>query len=238
MVIYSIKSYLSLSLPRVYMKVLFVHAKSKADILPILKKVKISGRIGLVSNIQHLHKLEEAKKFLGEKAIVGGQILGCDVSSALRIKDKVDSYLYIGTGKFHPIGVALKTGKPVYIANPLTNEFSKVEEEQIEQMRKETKGKYLKFLYAKKVGILLSIKPGQFHPKQYLDLNKKLDIAERIRKKYKKETYIFVFNTLNYNELNNFPDIECWINTACPRIEYKNIIYVGDINLQENEHKA
>jgi len=44
------------------MKVLFVHAKSKADILPILKKVKISGRIGLVSNIQHLHKLEEAKK--------------------------------------------------------------------------------------------------------------------------------------------------------------------------------
>lgn len=219
------------------MKVLFVHAKSKADILPILKKVKISGRIGLVSNIQHLHKLEEAKKFLGEKAIIGGQILGCDVSKALMIKDKVDSYLYIGTGKFHPIGVAFKTGKPTYIANPLTNEFSQVSEEEVEEIRKETKGKYLKFLHAKKVGILVSIKPGQFHPKQYLDLRQKLDMAETIKRKYNKETYVFVFNTLNYNELNNFPDIGCWVNTACPRISYKGVINVSDINLQEEKFK-
>ena len=33
-----------------------------------------------------------------------------------------------------------------------------------------------------------------------------------------------MFNTLNIEELENFPDIDCWINTACPRIEGKNII--------------
>ncbi len=216
------------------MEILFIHAKSNLDILPILKKVKIEGKIGLVSNIQHLHKLGEAKKFFGGKAVIGGQVLGCDVSKALMIKDKIDSFLYIGTGKFHPVGVAFKTGKPTYIANPLTNEFSQVSEEEVEEIRKETKGKYLKFLHAKKIGILVSIKPGQFHPKQYLNLKQKLDIAEKIKKKYSKEIYVFVFNTLNYNELNNFPDIGCWINTACPRILYKGVINIADINLQED----
>ena len=39
------------------MKLVFVPARSKLDIKPVLKKVKIQGNIGLVASVQFLHKL-------------------------------------------------------------------------------------------------------------------------------------------------------------------------------------
>ncbi len=200
------------------MKVLFISAKSTIDITPIIKKVKIKGKIGLASTIQFLNQLEKANKLLKDSTIAG-QVLGCDASSCERIKDKVDSFLYIGSGKFHPIEIALKTNKPVYIANPLTNEFSKLPDSEIETIKKRIKGSKLKFLNAERIGILVSTKPGQYNLKKAIKLKEKL----------KKESFIFLFNTLNLNELENFPQIDCWVNTACPRIEGKNIINYEDL---------
>ena len=80
------------------------------------------------------------------------------------------------------------------------------------------KGKLLRFYSAKSYGILVSTKQGQYKLKKALELQKKL-----------KNSFIFIFNTLNLNELENFPDIDCWINTACPRIEGKSIINLEDI---------
>lgn len=34
-----------------------------------------------------------------------------------------------------------------------------------------------------------------------------------------KKFYIFIADTIDYNQLNDFPFIEAWVNTACPRIE-------------------
>lgn len=194
------------------MKTLFIHAKSNLDIGPVLKKVKLKGKIGLVSNIQHLHKLEEAKTFLKD-SLIAGQVLGCDVRNAKAIEDKVDCFLYIGTGKFHPIGIALETKKPVYIANPLTNEFYKLNDEEIESYKKKLKGKQIKFLSSKNKGTLVSLKWGQNNLKRALEM----------------PYPIFIFNTLNLYELENFPEIDVWINTACPRILDKNIINLKDL---------
>jgi len=198
------------------MKTLFIPAKSKVDISVVLKKVKIKGKIGLITTAQFLNQLPKAKKII-KNSIIAGQILGCNVSTAEKIKNKVNSFLYIGSGKFHPIQAAIKTNKQVYIANPNTNEFSRISKEEIEKKKREQKGKLLKFLASKKLGILVSTKPGQNNLKKALSLQKKL----------KKESFIFIFNTLNTEELENFPDIDCWINTACPRIEGKKIVNIG-----------
>ena len=70
-----------------------------------------------------------------------------------------------------------------------------------------------------KIGILVSTKPGQYNLNQALKLKKQL----------KKESYIFIFNKFEDFELENFPHIDFWINTACPRIEAKNVINARDL---------
>ncbi len=202
------------------MKTVFIEAKYKKDIKEVLRNVKIKGKIGLVTTAQHIHQLKDAQKII-KNSVVGGQILGCNFKNAEKIKNKVDAFLFIGSGDFHPLELALRTDKEVYIANPYNNQVSKISRESLERKKKEIKGKYIKFLNAKKVGILVSTKPGQYNLKKALE----------IRKKLKKESYIFIFNTLRENELENFPDIDIFINTACPRIEVKKVINIQDIKI-------
>lgn len=202
------------------MKTLFIEAKYKKDLKEVLKKVNIKGKIGLVTTAQHIHQIKDAQKTI-KNSIIGGQILGCNFKNAEKIKEKVDAFLFIGSGDFHPLELALRTGKEVYAANPYNNQITKISKEDVEKKKKEIKGKYLKFLNAKKVGILVSTKPGQYNLKKALELRKKL----------KKENYIFIFNTLREEELENFPDIDIFINTACPRIEYKKIINIQDLKI-------
>ena len=201
------------------MKLVFVPARSKLDIKPVLKKVKIAGKIGLVASIQFLHKLEEAKSVL-KNSVVVGQVLGCNFTKADEHKD-VDAYLYIGSAPFHPLGLAMHTKKPVYIANPLTNEFTKIDEKDISDYEKSKKGKILQFLHATKIGILVSVKPHQGNFKRALELQEKL--------KGKKEAFIFVCDEINPMQFENFNDIECWVNTACPRIDIKGVVGLHDI---------
>ncbi|MDP2908884.1 MAG: diphthamide synthesis protein, partial [Nanoarchaeota archaeon] len=151
---------------------------------------------------------------------IGGVVLGCDTSAAENIKDKVDFFVYIGTGKFHPLGVALKTGKKVLVANPLTNQVSEISKEEVESYKKKLKGKYLKFLNAKKVGILVSTKAGQYRLKKAFELQEKLE----------KPSYIFMANNFSENELENYTDVGIFINTACPRIEFDNVVNIADID--------
>ena len=33
-----------------------------------------------------------------------------------------------------------------------------------------------------------------------------------------KNCYIFAFDTLDFSQIENFPFVECWVNTACNRI--------------------
>jgi 2-(3-amino-3-carboxypropyl)histidine synthase len=202
------------------MKKLLIPAESTLDIKEVLKKVNIKGKTGIVTTAQHMHHIKEAQKMI-KNSVIGGQILGCNFKNAEKIKNKVDSYLFIGSGDFHPLELAIRTGKEVYVANPYNNTITKISREEVEKKKKEIKGKYIRFLNAKKVGILVSTKPGQYNIKKAIEL----------RKKIKKETYIFVFETLRENELENYPDIDIFINTACPRIEFKKVINIEDLKI-------
>ena len=209
------------------MKVLNIHAKSEEDVLTVVKKVKFKGKLGLATTIQNVHRLKEIQKVI-PNSVICGQVLGCDASLAVRHQNEVDAFLYIGSGKFHPIEIALHTNKKVICANPITNEITEITNEEVELRRKRIKGAYLKFLSAKKVGIIVTTKSGQ----GILPLALRARSNDQLKDK---EVFIFLCNTLNFNELENYPDIECWINTACPRIatEDNDKLSRPMINLEE-----
>jgi diphthamide biosynthesis enzyme Dph1/Dph2-like protein len=64
--------------------------------------------------------------------------------------------------------------------------------------KQKEKAALVKFISAKKIGILVSTKHGQSRIEKALELAKKKD----------KEYYIFAFDTLNLSDLENFPFIE------------------------------
>ena len=56
------------------------------------------------------------------------------------------------------------------------------------------------------------MKPGQ---------NEMQGGVEKIKEKLEKagkEVFVFIGDTLNPAELENFPQIDAWVNTACPRM--------------------
>lgn len=209
------------------MKVINILAKSNEDILEVAKKVKFKGKLGLTTTIQNVHMLKEVQKII-PNSVICGQILGCDASQAIRHNNEVDAFLYIGSGRFHPLEIALKTDKKVICANPVTGGINEITKEEAELRKKRIKGAYLKFLSAKRIGIIVTTKSGQYA----------MPLAERFRKSEimkGKESFLFICNTLNFNELENYPDIECWVNTACPRIatEDNDKLTKPIINLEE-----
>ena len=129
------------------MKTLFIYAKSDVDIKPVLNKIKFKGKLGVITSVQFIEQVKSfCGKYLsknGKKFIFGGQVLGCNVNNALKIKDLVDGFLFIGSGDFHPLALK-KFNKPIYIANPLTNKFGKISEKELENLEKQKKGKILK----------------------------------------------------------------------------------------------
>jgi 2-(3-amino-3-carboxypropyl)histidine synthase len=203
------------------MKVLHIHAKSKADVkLSESALNALPAKLGVVTTIQHLHKLDEIISQL-KNAVKGGQVLGCNVDSAKQIADKVDAFLFVGSGEFHPVAVALGTGKKVFKWNPFTEQLSVVQDDEVEKYKKRKKASFVKFLSSDKVGILVSTKHGQ----------SRFDEAQKLANKKDKKYYIFAFDTLNISDLENFPFIQCWVNTACPRIadEKHNIVNIDEL---------
>ena len=76
------------------------------------------------------------------------------------------------------------------------------------------------YLNSKKIGILVTLKPGQENLKMALFLKDKIK---------DKKSYIFVGNELNEQELVNFSDINSWVNTACSRIEMSKVVNFEEI---------
>jgi len=217
------------------MKVLFIETKykGKLDVFKI-KTEKLPKRIGLAASVQFVHLLREIRAFLenkGKKVFTAkgkqkyeAQILGCDLSSVEKIKEKVDAFLYIGDGRFHPIGIAMKTGKEVFTFNPYTSRFGKISNKEIKEYKKRKKVALLKFYSGTNIGVLISLKPGQNFYKGKI---KKLEKVFKDKKFYK-----FVFDTLDFKELENFNFIDAWVNCACPRID-EDIIVVNINELKE-----
>ncbi|VVB80978.1 2-(3-amino-3-carboxypropyl)histidine synthase [uncultured archaeon] len=200
------------------MKLFHVHLKSNVDVkLPEAVLKRLPKRLGIVTTIQHLHKIDDIVK--QTKGVLAGQVLGCNASQVEKVNDDIDAFLFVGSGEFHPINVALKTGKKVWLWNPISKNFGLLDEKMIEKYRKQKQGKLSKFLNAKRVGIIVSTKMGQ----------KNLMRAYELMKQSDREYYLFACDEVNFAEFENFNFIDFWVNTACPRIEDSRIIHIDDL---------
>ena len=114
-------------------------------------------------------------------------------------------------GRFHPLGLASSTGKPVVLVNPYLQTASVLDEKEVMRFAKRRMAAINATKTASKIGIVVSTKPGQFQ----------LTIAKELRNKLAsqgKEAELIVLDEVTAIKLRNFTDAEAFISTACPRI--------------------
>jgi len=212
--------------------VLYVEARIPIDVSMMVEAVLPSvagwGKVGLTSTVQHTPQLAEVAEALGKKgvkALIGegagktpeaGQILGCSYSAATMLPENVDGYIFIGGGRFHPLGITLTTGKPVVIANPYNGEVSMLEESDLMDLAKKRMAAINAAKAAKKIGIIVTSKPGQRALADAMVLAEKLGDREKI-------AFLIYLDETRADKLNNFTEPEAFIDTACPRIAIDGI---------------
>ena len=217
------------------MEVLFLEAPYSGEVelcletLKYLKKKKYKT-VALYASIQFVHNLDRVRQQLQDETIavvtshaqrthVPGQLLGCDVfHDSLNLKKEIiptiEVYLYIGDGKFHPYALAYAQKeavqfKEIICNDPIHKSMMVVDQKEIQTILGRYKASLVKFLSSKTVGVISTIKPGQEYLKQSFALEKKFP---------HKKFFCFIDDTISFNQLENFPFIEVWVNTACPRI--------------------
>lgn len=206
---------------------LYVNAFSKLDVSKVVEKAipsLVGKRIGLVTTAQHLLMLGKAENILqnhhlepiipsgDERIAAKGQILGCNFSAAENIMENVDSFLFIGSGMFHPVGLYLSTRKPVIAADPYTNSVKKQEVEDLKNnMLRLRYGAIVAAKSARRFGILIGEKRGQQRMKLALEIKKMLDATGR-------KSLLITLDDFSPVSLQGFSDIDCFVSTACPRI--------------------
>lgn len=200
--------------------VIFLEARMKEDLRDVVEKaatVLKARRVGVTTTIQHVHKLDQALEALkkhGIQGVVGpaggrvrhaGQVLGCSYSTARGLD--VEEYLFIGTGQFHPQGIALATGKRVVIADPVTCEVSEID---TDPMLRRRFGAICRAEDAKRFAILVSKKPGQ----------RRMALAQRLKELGEaggREMFLVYLDNIEPDRLLNL-GAEAAVSTACPRV--------------------
>ena len=179
------------------------------------------NRIGLATTIQHLQTLAEASEILvrgGKTVVVGdagrmhyaGRVSGCDYSNVKSISNDVDAFLFIGGGRFHALGIALSTSKPTIVADPYDKRAYSVDDE-AKRIVKQRWASIEEAGAAKTFGVLVGLKLEQKR------LDEALKVKESIEKTGKVALLLAVREVLP-ETLMEFPTIEAYVNTACPRI--------------------
>ena len=199
------------------------HAKIQIDTalqqaLPLLTNY---NKIGLTTSIQHIETLNQAKQLLteaGKTVQIGdaaqlpyaGQVIGCNYSNAKTIADQVDAFLFIGGGIFHALGIALGTSKPTVIADPYDNRAYSITDE-AQKLLKQRYASIQEAKDAKTFGILVGLKPGQKHLDDALK-------TKALAEKNGRAAFLLAGREITPDALMEFPSIDAYVNTACPRI--------------------
>jgi len=212
-------------MPQQQVPIIYVEAKTAVSVktavneaLPLLKPWK---HIGLTTIVQHIDMLGEAREILldaGKSVIIGdaghlkyaGQVIGCNYSNAIAVAKDVDAFLFIGGGRFHAIGVALATSKPMVVADPYEQSACSIDAE-VQKVMKQRWANINEAQRAEHFGILIGLKSGQ----------KKIDEAFKLKAKLEKigrKATLMSAREVTPEALMEFPTIDAFVNTACLRI--------------------
>ncbi len=210
---------------RTEVPVVYVEARAKIGIKEALAEalahLESWSKIGLVTTVQHVHQLKEAKSLLeaaGKTVFVGdadpvkypGQVIGCDFGNARSVSEKVEAYVFVGGGRFHAMGVALATGKPTIIADPYEKRAYSVQDE-VNRLIKQRWANIVEAKKAKSFGVLISLKSGQMR------LGDAVKIKDKLEQNGLKAT-LLALREVASSALIQFPSLDAFVNTACPRL--------------------
>ncbi len=217
----------------------YVECRTPKDFAKILRKnvalLKNFKTIGILTTVQHIQDIGPAKEFLekgGFNAIArkskslkySGQVLGCNADAAKSIENKVDAFLFLGSGRFHALGILKKVDKPVFVADFEKNSVYDITQEKA-MMEKKRILRKVKFDSAKSVGFLVSVKRGQMPKCDVFSLKKKLESQGKSVKIVAMD-YIFAEKILGMH-------FDVLVNCACPRIEDDLVFRETVISLDE-----
>jgi len=201
-------------------KIIYVPLFSNVDPFPIMEETlseladpSEDPDVGLVTTAQHMNRFAEMTDWLEERGYEvhtrrgddrlthEGQVLGCNYASA---QVDADQILYVGGGKFHPLGLAMEhPDKTVVIADPVNNVVKVAD---TEKFMKQRYGAVHRAMDAETWGVIFVTKIGQG----------RWETAERIVEE-NDDAFLITMDEVTPDRLRNF-DADAFVNTGCPRI--------------------
>ena len=201
-------------------KILYVPLYSNVDPLPVMEAALDEladpseiPEVGLVTTAQHHNKFPEMRSWLEDRGYTvltrrgderlshEGQVLGCNYESA---NVPADQILYVGGGKFHPLGLAMEhREKRVVIADPVNNAVSIADPD---AFLKQRYGAVHRAMDAETWGVIFCTKIGQGRWDAAMNIVDSNDDA-----------YLITMNEITPDRLLNF-NVDAFVNTGCPRI--------------------
>ncbi|MBI2143790.1 diphthamide synthesis protein [Candidatus Woesearchaeota archaeon] len=224
------------------MKLLFIETKANVDVeLPKEAVARLPKRLCLAASVQFVDKLPKLLQQLGKSgkkvsllkarhSKYPGQLLGCGYNKLEFDEANTDAFLYAGDGLFHPEALLLGSDKPVFCYDPFRKQLKKLGREWAEKIKRRQKAALLAFLHSDRIGVVVTVKPGQMGTQAMLK-----DVFSLQQKFPEKKFYYLISDNIDFQQLENFTFVQCFVNAACHRMidEYakfpRPVINVGEV---------
>lgn len=211
-------------------------SKEALQQLEIYKSVTLFSAVNFLNQLPKIEKQLDAAVVLvkAKRTHVKGQLLGCDsYNGALEKALDSDVILYVGDGSFHPDALLFaqiynEKWTPIFRWNPKEQRLEEWKLERIVDKVRKIKANLIKYTMAKSIGILVTIKQGQERLNDALKLKTQLESAG-------KEAFVFIDDTFNFAKAEDFNYIDCFVNSACPRIGQDDGVVIDKTILNINE---
>ncbi|XP_037230226.1 2-(3-amino-3-carboxypropyl)histidine synthase subunit 1 isoform X1 [Falco rusticolus] len=203
------------------LKMLYVFVDIKIDTSHFLETIRFNFAAGtslaLVSTIQFVSTVQAASQELRSqykvcvpqcKPLSPGEILGC---TSPRLAQDIDAVVYLGDGRFHLESIMIANpGIPAYRYDPYSKVFSQ-EHYGHERMRRARQDTIRTATGAHCWGLILGTLGRQGSPRilQHLELRLRALGRPFVR---------VLLSEIFPSKLRLFPDVDAWVQVACPRL--------------------
>ena len=208
-------------------KVIMINAYDDISFDTVARKCALSLQkeqyktLSVLTDSQHLTQLHNVKNIFeqyGYRVIIGkgkgqltdGQVFGCEFYPAFGISGIVDAHIFLGQSRFHTISIAMSTEKPTYMLDPYFGEYFQINKE-AELVKKRAVLSIYNALDARRIGIIIGLKDGQFAKIEALKLKKLFEDLGR-------SVQLIAMTNIDNDGIQNFKGIDAFVEVACPRI--------------------
>jgi len=218
------------------LNVYYLPYREDRDLMGVLEEnyeeIDQDEKLGLVGVTQYMDRADKAREFLeskGYEVVDGttglrtteeGQVLGCDAGAAHNISHKVDAFVFLGSGHFHPSQVS-EAGKKVYVVDPYQKNIWIEPANSLDDEMRAEHARVIKHKDKKKWGIVTSSKKGQNYMRA-------VQIAKEKLEEHGKDVYVFVEDRIFEPDYKGY-GIDIYVNCACPRMtkDWQDLAYVS-----------